>query len=96
MSVDTYPLRTLHLAVSGRVHRNHADVIAYLVEENRMPLQWLELRRLRLDDMQEALCALVAARIRLDEQPKHARGIQGYSSSSCSARVSARTVSEGS
>ena len=35
MLAYTYPLQVLLLTVSGWVNRHQADVIAYLVEENR-------------------------------------------------------------
>lgn len=34
--VETYPLRVLLLTVAGFVNRHQADVISYLVEENRV------------------------------------------------------------
>ncbi len=36
MRADIYPLQMLLMTVSGWVHRQQADVIAYLVEENRV------------------------------------------------------------
>ncbi len=36
MRADIYPLQMLLLTVSGWVHKHQADVIAYLVEENRV------------------------------------------------------------
>jgi len=38
MSTDFYPLRVLLLTLSGFVNRHQADVVAYLIEENRV--QW--------------------------------------------------------
>jgi hypothetical protein len=37
MRADIYPLQMLLLTVSGWVHRHQRNVIAYLVEENRVP-----------------------------------------------------------
>jgi hypothetical protein len=37
MLAATYPLQVLLLTVSAIVNRHQADVIAYLVEENRVP-----------------------------------------------------------
>ncbi len=39
MRADIYPLQVLLLTFTGWVHRHQADVIAYLVEENRV-LNW--------------------------------------------------------
>ena len=36
MRADIYPLQVLLLTVSGWVYRHQADVIAYLIEENRV------------------------------------------------------------
>lgn len=36
MRAETYPLQVLLLPVSGWAHRHQADVIANLVEENRI------------------------------------------------------------
>ncbi len=36
MLAEIYPLQVLLLTVSGIVNRHHANVIAYLVEENRV------------------------------------------------------------
>jgi hypothetical protein len=38
MRADIYRLKMLQLTVSGWVHRHQANVIAYLIEENRVPL----------------------------------------------------------
>ena len=45
---EIYPLPMLLLSVSGWVHRHQADVIAYLVEENRVLKELLDGRALRL------------------------------------------------
>ncbi len=36
MSVDLYPLRVLLTTLAGWVNRPQQDVVAYLVEENRV------------------------------------------------------------
>ena len=50
MKADLYPLQVLLLTVSGWVNRYQADVIAYLVEENRVLKEQMKGRRLRLTD----------------------------------------------
>ena len=58
MTADKYPLRVLLLAFSGWVNRHQADVIAYLVEENRVLKEQMRGRRLRLtDDQRRRLAA---------------------------------------
>ena len=58
MSTDLYPLRVLLLTLSGFVNRHQADVIAYLVEENRILKEQLKGRRVRLtDDQRRRLAA---------------------------------------
>ncbi len=58
MRADIYPLQMLLLTVSGFVHRHQADVIAYLVEENRVLKERLDGRALRLtDDQRRRLAA---------------------------------------
>jgi hypothetical protein len=58
MRADIYPLQMLLLTVSGWVHRHQGDVIAYLVEENRVPMERLDGRALRLiDDQRRCLAA---------------------------------------
>ncbi len=37
MLADTYPIQVLLMTFSGLVNRHQANVIAYLVEENRLP-----------------------------------------------------------
>lgn len=50
MLADIYPLQVLLLTVSGWVNRHQADVLAYLVEENRAMKVQLQGRKLRLTD----------------------------------------------
>ncbi len=58
MRADIYPLQMLLLTVSGWVHRHQTDVIAYLLEENRVLKERLEGRALRLtDDQRRRLAA---------------------------------------
>ncbi len=52
MPAATYPLQVLLLTFSGIVNRHQADVIAYLVEENRILKEQLKGRKLRLTDDQ--------------------------------------------
>ena len=49
MTAATLPLQLLLLTVSGWVHRHQQDVIAYLVEENRVLKEQLRGRKLRID-----------------------------------------------
>ena len=58
MRADNYPLQVLLLTVSGWVNRHQADVIAYLVEENRVLKEQMRGRKLRLtDDQRRRLAA---------------------------------------
>ena len=58
MTAATLPLQLLLLTVSGWVHRHQRDVIAYLVEENRVLKEQLGGRKLRLtDDQRRRLAA---------------------------------------
>jgi len=50
MLAATYPLQVLLLTFSGVVNLRQADVIAYLVEENRVLKEQLKGRKLRLTD----------------------------------------------
>ena len=52
MLAEVYPLQCLLMTLSGLVNRHQADVIAYLVEENRVLKEQLRGRRLRLTDSQ--------------------------------------------
>ncbi len=52
MSVDFYPLRVLLTTLAGWMNRQQQDVIAYLVEENRVLREQLKGKRLRLNDDQ--------------------------------------------
>ncbi len=70
MRADIYPLQMLLLTVSGWVHRHQADVIAYLVEENRVQKEQMKGRALRLTDDQRrrlAAKAKVLGRKALDQ-----------------------------
>ena len=58
MTAATLPLQLLLLTVSGWVQRHQQDVIAYLVEENRVLKEQLGGRKLRLtDDQRRRLAA---------------------------------------
>ncbi len=50
MRAEIYPLQMLLMTVSGWVHRHQADVIAYLLEENRVLKERLDGRALRLNE----------------------------------------------
>ena len=63
MQTDFYPLQTLLLTLSGFLHRHQTDVIAYLVEENRVLKEQLKGRRLRLTDDQRRRLAAKGKRI---------------------------------
>ncbi|MDA1264099.1 MAG: integrase core domain-containing protein [Planctomycetota bacterium] len=60
MPTDLYPLRVLLLTISGFVHRHQAEVIAYLVEENRILKEQMKGRRVRLTDHQRRRLAAKA------------------------------------
>ena len=55
MRADMYPLQVLIFTVSGWVNRHQQDMIAYLVEENRVLKEQLNGRRLRLTGDQRRL-----------------------------------------
>jgi putative transposase len=52
MLAETYPIRLLLMTVSGLVNRHQTDVIAYLIEENRVLKEQMQGRKLRLTDDQ--------------------------------------------
>ncbi|MFT7487358.1 MAG: hypothetical protein ACI9F9_003219 [Candidatus Paceibacteria bacterium] len=58
MLAETHPIRVLLMTLAGLVNRQQADVIAYLVEENRVLKEQLRGRRLRLTDDQRRRLAL--------------------------------------
>jgi len=60
MRAEIYPLQMLLLTVSGWVHRHQADVIAYMVEENRVLKEQMKGRDLRLNDDQRRRLAALA------------------------------------
>jgi len=63
MMAATLPFQLLLLTVSGWVHRHQQDVIAYLVEENRVLKEQLHGRKLRLTDDQRRRLAAKAKRL---------------------------------
>ncbi len=63
MRADLYPLQMLLFTVSGWVNRHQQDVIAYLVEENRVLKAQMSGRRLRLTDDQRRRLATKAKRL---------------------------------
>ena len=52
MRADFYPLQILLFTISGWVNRRQQDMIAYLVEENRILKEKLKGRKLSLTDNQ--------------------------------------------
>ena len=63
MTAATLPLQLLLLTISGWVNRHQQDVIAYLVEENRVLKEQLRGRRLQLTDDQRRRLAAKAKRL---------------------------------
>ncbi len=60
MLAETYPIQVLLMTFSGLVNRHQADVIAYLVEENRVLKERVRGRALRLNDDQRRRLAAKA------------------------------------
>jgi putative transposase len=60
MLAEIYPLQVLLLTVSGIVNRHQANVVAYLVEENRVLNEQMKGRALRLSDDQRRRLAAKA------------------------------------
>ncbi|MFT7485638.1 MAG: putative transposase [Candidatus Paceibacteria bacterium] len=60
MLAETYPIRVLLMTFTGLVNRQPADVIAYLVEENRVLKEQMKGRKLRLTDDQRRRLAVKA------------------------------------
>jgi len=63
MVTEFYPLQVFLLTLSGFVNRHQIDVIAYLVEENRVLKEQVKGRRLRLTDDQRRRLAAKGKRI---------------------------------
>lgn len=63
MKAELYPFQMLLFTVSGWLNRHQQDVIAYLVEENRVLKEQLNGRRLRLTDEQRRRLAAKAKRL---------------------------------
>ncbi len=63
MRADLYPLQVLLATLAGWMNRHQQDVIAYLVEENRVLKEQLKGRRLRLNDDQRRRLAAKAKRL---------------------------------
>ena len=63
MRADFYPLQILLFTVSGWVNRHQQEVIAYLIEENRVLKEQLNGRTLRLTDEQRRRLAAKAKRL---------------------------------
>jgi hypothetical protein len=62
MRADIYPLQVLLAGLAGWVNRHQQDVIANLVEENRVLKEQLRGKRLRLSDDQRRRLAAKAKR----------------------------------
>lgn len=60
MLSELYPLRILLMTLSGLVNRHQADVVAYLIEENRVLEEQMRGRKLRLTDTQRRRLAAKA------------------------------------
>jgi len=60
MLAVTYPLQVLLMTFSGLVNRHQADIISYLVEENRVLKEQMRGRALRLNDDQRRRLAAKA------------------------------------
>ena len=63
MRTDVYPLQVLLATLAGWMNRHQQDVVAYLVEENRVLKEQLKGRRLRLNDDQRRRLAAKAKRL---------------------------------
>ena len=63
MRADFYPLQILLFTVAGWVNRHQQDIIAYLVEENRVLKEQPKGRKLRLSDEQRRRLAAKAKRV---------------------------------
>ena len=63
MRAEWYPLQVLIFTVAGWVNRNQQDMIAYLVEENRVLKEQLNGGRLRVTDDQRRRLAAKAKRL---------------------------------
>ena len=63
MKADTYPLQVLLWTFSGWLNRHQEDVIAYLIEENRVLKEQMNGRRLRLTDEQRRRLAAKGKRL---------------------------------
>jgi hypothetical protein len=57
MLAETYPIQVLLMTLSGLLNRHQADVIAYLVEENRILKEQTVGKNLRLNDDQRRCLA---------------------------------------
>ena len=63
MKADTYPLQVLLWTFSGWVNRHQQEVIAYLVEENRVLKEQMKGRRFRLTNEQRRRLAAKGKRL---------------------------------
>ena len=69
MRADFYPLQILLITVSGWVNRRQQDVIAYLVEENRVLKEQSKGLKLRLTGDQRRRLAAKAKRLARQSSP---------------------------
>ncbi len=76
MKAETYPLQVLLWALSGWVNREQQDVVAYLVEENRVLKEQMKGRRLRLTNNQRR--RLAAQGKRLGRKTLKSRGDRAF------------------
>ena len=63
MTAATFPLQMLLLTVAGWVNRHQQDVIAYVVEENRVLREQMRGRKLQLKDDQRRRLAAKARQL---------------------------------
>ena len=63
MRADLYPLQVLLATLAGWLNRHQQDVIAYLVEENRVLKEQIKGKRMRLTDDQRRRLAAKAKRL---------------------------------
>ena len=63
MKAETYPLQVLLWTLSGWANRHQQDVLAYLVEENRVLKEQMTGRRLRLTNDQRRRLAAKGKRL---------------------------------
>ena len=90
MLAATYPLQVLLMTFSGLVNRHQADIIAYLVEENRVLKEQMKGRALRLNDDQRRSSKFPTQLDPLDTTQVHAQTRVGGRSCSRTGRRRSR------